>query len=26
VLIVRIATAGWDVSRWWRNRGRPALT
>jgi hypothetical protein len=26
VLIVRIATAGWDASRWWRNRGRPALT
>jgi hypothetical protein len=25
VLIVRIATAGWDASRRWRNRGRPAL-
>ena len=26
VLIVRIATAGWDASRWRRNKGRPALT
>jgi hypothetical protein len=26
VLIVRIATAGWDASRRWRNQGRPALT
>jgi len=25
VLIVRIATAGWDASGRWRNRGRPAL-
>jgi hypothetical protein len=25
VLIVRFATAGWDASRRWRNRGRPAL-
>jgi membrane-associated phospholipid phosphatase len=24
VLIVQIATAGWDISRRWRNRGRPA--